>query len=677
MKPAWNPTLNLERLSKAATIVSVLLIVALQLGVHPDLTWGLRGLCAVAFVAGWIGGRSPTTHAVWVIAAPLAPATLGLLSGREGPVVDLVWMIGLTGSLVRSLSWSTWTFPATWRVLLGGWALALSLAWPVLVAREIGFDVRVLHDTGAINSWAFLSAPQVVAWTAYVVLTQLLGVLWLDYIMVRFTEAPGRLPRAAHGLWIGVTLASTVAIYQGAVDLAFMNTVQWTSLRRASGTLLDSNAYGVAAAIAGPAGFTMIRLLRRPGAPALAVAVLIVNLLGVWMSGSRTAFLCGTAGILALAAGLRRSRRAGIPASVRTVVFASAAAVAIAVSASGAIGPMQRFIDTPTVNAVWSLWSRGGYGTIALRMIREYPLTGVGVGSYHIIAPDYWRLMANNRLQFDNAQNWWRHQAAELGVLGGLPVLVWSTLIAWRVLCDRSRPDEFAASTTSRGVLAGIGAASLLGVPTQNPIVVLWFFFLVAWMASQIAARPVVERPASRPLQLAAAAATVAAIAYAGVLLILAFGPLEVARRAIRSNRAYVVGTYVPESLPDSGQFRWTRDDARFITPARTRWLVVRLWANHPDIARKPVRITLSAPCGAAFEETVRTSDTISVGIELPEAQREVDARLHVSRTWKPSRHGGTDTRELGAGVVLDFVDTREQALAQMRHVTWPVCGVS
>jgi len=137
------------------------------------------------------------------------------------------------------------------------------------------------------------------------------------------------------------------------------------------------------------------------------------------------------------------------------------------------------------------------------------------------------------------------------------------------------------------------------------------------------------------------------------------------------------VGTYVPESLPDSGQFRWTRDDARFITPARTRWLVVRLWANHPDIARKPVRITLSAPCGAAFEETVRTSDAISVGIELPEAQREVDARLHVSRTWKPSRHGGTDTRELGAGVVLDFVDTREQALAQMRHVAWPVCGVS
>jgi hypothetical protein len=667
----------LERLSKAATILSVLLIVALQLGVHPDATWGLRGLCTVAFVAGWIGGRSAAAHAVWVIAAPLTPAILGLLSGREGPVLDLVWMAGLAGSLVRSLPWSTWSFPATWRVLLGGWALTLSLAWPVLVAREIGFDVRVLYDTGAINSWALLSAPQVVAWTVYVVLTQLLGILWLDFIMVRFIEAPDRLPRAAHGLWIGVTIASTIAIYQGAVDLGFMNTVQWASLRRASGTLLDSNAYGVAAAIAGPAGFAMIRSFVRPGPPVLGIAVLTVNLLGVWMSGSRTAFLCGTAGTLALAAGLWRSGRAGMPASVRTVVLASAAAVAIVVSVSGAIGPLRRFIDMPTGDAVSRLWSRGGYGTIALHMMRDYPLTGVGVGSYHIIAPDYWRAMANNKLQFDNAQNWWRHQAAELGLLGGWPVLIWSALIGWRVLWGRSGPDEFVASTTSRGVLIGIGAASLLGVPTQNPIVLLWFFFLVGWLTASARERPAVERPASRPIQLASAATTVAAVAYAGAHLVLAFGPLEVADRAIRSNRAYVVGTYLPEPLPGSGEFRWTRDDAHFITMARTRWLVVRLWVSHPDIAKQPVRITMSTPCGAAFEETVRTSDPISVGIELPEAQRALDARLRVSRTWRPSDHGANDTRKLGAGIALDFVDTREQALAQMRRVTWPVCGVS
>jgi hypothetical protein len=52
-------------------------------------------------------------------------------------------------------------------------------------------------------------------------------------------------------------------------------------------------------------------------------------------------------------------------------------------------------------------------------MTREHPLTGIGAGSYRIIAPDYGRALLNDALPPDNAQNWWRHQIAELGVFGG------------------------------------------------------------------------------------------------------------------------------------------------------------------------------------------------------------------------------------------------------------------
>src|SRR5262245_6476896 len=103
-------------------------------------------------------------HLAWVVAALLSPAILRLVAHREGPVLDLFWMAGLSLSLVRSSSWSTWRLPARWRVFAGGWALIVSLAWPVLFARETGFDLRVLSDEGAINSWAQLTAPQVVAW---------------------------------------------------------------------------------------------------------------------------------------------------------------------------------------------------------------------------------------------------------------------------------------------------------------------------------------------------------------------------------------------------------------------------------------------------------------------------------------------------------------------------------
>ena len=128
-----------------------------------------------------------------------------------------------------------------------------------------------------------------------------------------------------------------------------------------------------------------------------------------------------------------------------------------------------------------SLWDRGGYGPIALRMTREYPLTGVGAGSYRVLAPDYHRAMANDTLPLDNAQNWWRHQIAELGVFGGALVIAFSVLVAWRVLAGREVGHDVAAASTARGLLLGLGVTSLFGMPTQNPLVLCWFFALVAW----------------------------------------------------------------------------------------------------------------------------------------------------------------------------------------------------
>ena len=101
--------LPLERASKTAATTSVLLILALMLAVHPDMTWLLRGLTVAALVAGWfisaLGLRvaAPAGHPFfWLFVAAIAPALLRLLAGREGPVLDIVWMAGLAGSLLRT-----------------------------------------------------------------------------------------------------------------------------------------------------------------------------------------------------------------------------------------------------------------------------------------------------------------------------------------------------------------------------------------------------------------------------------------------------------------------------------------------------------------------------------------------------------------------------------------------
>src|SRR6266540_6192204 len=93
-----------ERASRLALVASVAVITAFQLAFHPDLTPALQRAGLAMFVAGLLVGRLASGWGVgiWVVAAPLAPALLRLLTGREGPVLDLIWMAGLAGALLRA-----------------------------------------------------------------------------------------------------------------------------------------------------------------------------------------------------------------------------------------------------------------------------------------------------------------------------------------------------------------------------------------------------------------------------------------------------------------------------------------------------------------------------------------------------------------------------------------------
>jgi hypothetical protein len=668
---------RLEAISKGAAIVSMLAIVALQLLLHPDAMLMLTAAGVVAFLLGWIGARAARdeVHAAWLFVAPLAPGLLMLVSGRDSPQLpDVVWMAGLAGFVIRSISWSRWTLPPLWSVLLGGWAMTLAFSWPVLVLREIALDPRMLRDTGVINSWAGLSAPHVVAWTLYVVAAQLLALLWFELIYGECTAASGRVPRAAHGLWAGVTVASVVAVIQGTIDVTFVNTPYWADLRRAAGTMLDPNAYGVAAACAGPIGFLAVRIWR-PQAVAAGAIILGINWAGMWMSGSRTAVLiCGIAGAVGLAIGSWRSRARVSSRSVLLGMSVAAAAVIAFAFAGGAVGPLKRLVDIPPGReGLVFLINRDQYGPIASEIIREHPLTGVGIGAYHYLAPDYERLERDRQLPFDNAQNWWRHQMTELGILGGTPVLLWSALVGWQVLTARPRNDRVLHTWVVRALLAGLGITSLFGMPTQNPVVLLWFFVLTAWMAALTSTDG--PAPGARLERAGWIAAVVLAAAYAAGHVALASGRLSVVERAMRFQRPYMTGVYAPEPLENGHQFRWTAGESRFVVPVRSRGLTLRLWAQHPDIEQRPVRVLISTPCRVFFDRELTSGEPVLLRITLPPSADTFDARVAVSRTWSPAESGGSDTRQLGVAVQMDFDEGGVGRVPTDDRLQWPDCS--
>ncbi len=663
----------LERASKGAVSASTALVVALLLATHPDLTVPLQAAGAAAGLGGWLlaGRRPDAALACFTALAPIAPALLHQLTGREGPVLDLIWLAGLAAALLRESPWTRWRLPPTWRVLLGGWALSLALVWPVLLGRETGFNPLGLSDLNAINAASGLSAPYAASWLLTVALTALVGLLWLDRLMAQPGRGAGTVP-AVRALWIGGTLASLVAIYQGAVDITALSTPAWGSLRRATGTLLDANAYGAMAAIAGPMALAALwapaPAWRRPAA----LAILAVNWAGVWMSGSRTALVCAVIGALGVAAWLvRGSDRRPSP---RLLAGFAIIAVALAglVLASDAVGPLARLRETPVTRAgLRSLWDRGGYGVIALQMLRDHPWTGVGLGTYHVLASDYWRRISDLALPFDNAQNWWRHQLAEMGVLGTLPLFAWSLALAAGAL-RRGAPDAPSARPIARMLLAGLGLSSLLGVPTQNPVVLLWFGVLCA---ASVYGPDVSREPRPAWTGPAALAGLVLALGLAGGHAVLARGDLSVATRAVRANRDFVVGASAPEPIPDLDQYRWTGRRARFVLVRQGAWLMARVWVAHPDVDRRPVHVTLKTPCQVLLDQTFATTAPETMALALPDGGAAVDVSVTVSRTWQPTAYGSDDRRHLGAGVALDFRPDQSAIPVGTRTVQVQACS--
>ena len=128
-----------------------------------------------------------------------------------------------------------------------------------------------------------------------------------------------------------------------------------------------------------------------------------------------------------------------------------------------------------------SLWDRDAYGTASTRAIRDTPLFGVGVGAFTLLSMDYARAGGGREVPFDNAQNWFRHQLAELGIVGCAGWLLWIVLFAGTLVRGRAEAGNAVPAASLKGALLGLTAASMLGVPSLSPAITLTFWTFAFW----------------------------------------------------------------------------------------------------------------------------------------------------------------------------------------------------
>jgi hypothetical protein len=626
-----------------------------------SLTWPvLRAIVPAGFAVGWGVARVNPALARQVLLGVfyLVPATF-MFSATFVPAGSwVVWMAPLCGVIVATTAVRRWALPDILKLPLAFWALVTAAAWPIIVLREGDFLWTRVHPATA---W----------WYGIAAAATILGVLWLDALFAAFAgddfPAASFERQIAWPLATGWALCSLFAIYQLFGDITFLNGGLWGMMQRARGTLADANPFGVMSALCGPVMFA-VAVERWSGWRRIAgAAALPLSWLAVWASGSRSSLpivALTLVYIIGFTLDVDKSRRPLRAAALAVVLFVVVGAGLVASRGSGVDSPFRRAVSTfgPRLSLVWlsettaRLQSRDGYGTLGSIIIRDYPFVGVGVGAFHDLVPMYAWTHLHLQLAPDNAQNWFRHQLAELGVIGSVGWIVWVAVFLGCLLFGRTTRARPLTAGVLRAALVGFGLISLVGMPGQDVAVVFTFWTMAFWFLRLL------DPPGQRLLAWRAphriwwTAIWAVALGYTIATAYVARTDMRMPNRVAKADLDFTYGFYPPEQ---GGTVRWTRRQAVDVlpVPSNQRWLQLTVGVNHMDLPKNPVDVKVWVNQKEIVGARLSSIEPITRYVKVPDGDRRVVLETRVSRTVKPRDFGVPDDRELGLLVDCKFLD--------------------
>lgn len=661
-----------------STVVAALIEAYLAAQYAPLVFYG----AIAGFVLLLIVGSRLRSDALPILMAALylAPAMFLALNGSTDFSLDIIWILPLLGLTLSGPGAMQWSLPARWQWPLVTWAMLVSIAWPIVFLREVDFAPWILPLARVSNTSIGMSPGTVGLNIVYFAIGHNAGILFIDALCRWYADAHDRFRREIVWPMAGATaVACVVAFYQGFVDLSFLNTGGWAYMIRASGTLADANKLGAVAAFWTIGALVLARRLSRPWLMVVPYLALVLGVGAVWLSGSRT----GLAAILtsvpiATVEAIRnwRSTRSTSSVDIRRVAIVGGSALLVAVAMvlvlrnasthtivqRGTLGYLPFIGDRGIANSANELlWERFGYGPAAIEMIKEHPIDGIGVGTFHALVIDYGRLVGYpsaehlSPLATDNAQSWFRHIIAEFGLVGSIPMLSWCVVLAMMLFARRRAGDRLSLGML-RAVLIGFAVASLFGMPSQSIAIVMTFWVFVFWFFAESTTSPgaTLDKPRnwSRPLMIAAA---VLIGVQSGATVVDAFGELRPRQRAQRWNWFYRYGFVQPDDVePDPGGNpvgrRWTMEQSLAVIPVNGRLLKFAAWVDHPDADVKPVHTQVWADSVLIYEGDLRRTP-LFLDIPATPGKRFMVLETRIDRLWRPSDSGNRDRRELGLSI--------------------------
>jgi len=513
--------------------------------------------------------------------------------------------------------------------------------------------------------------------TLFSSLNYLTGFLLFFIVLSSFRDE--KLPeRILCALLASMSLAVLFGLYQHFFDIRFGNTDFWVLMEQINATFKDPNSFGLFLATLLP--ITIAVVLTEKGMKRyLALGSSVLFLFVFPQVGMRSGFLALVLALILFAALVIRASWEQLKILFKKrSVWAGAGVLIIIMAAFGLWGlggtrlldklrnysqPILSMKDLARLSPErYFLWKE------AIEMMKDYPVSGVGIGSYIVELPNYYTLAPRDEIPVlddykrnDSAENYFLHVGAEMGLVGIVFALWLFAAVALRTIRAVRDKRPLRTRIVIFGIAAGLLAYftnlifhSFIGSFEVNYLFWLGIAALVGWTEDDRS-----DKKNKRIRNM---------VFYSGVCLLTLFGivglwqsshSLSLKSRTELFGIEQAFGFYGQEETEDGRPFQWTGKTAGMTLAIEKPVMRIPLLASHPDLSKEPLRVEIFIVKDFFREKrrleaiTIRENFWKTYRFELDEdIGHQAMILFQVSRTWNPLKTSGIpDARHLGVAV--------------------------
>ena len=301
---------------------------------------------------------------------------------------------------------------------------------------------------------------------------------------------------------------------------------------------------------------------------------------------------------------------------------------------------------------------RGPLWRGALSMLKDFPVSGVGVGAYIIEVANYEKEFFKYETP-QSAENYFLQIGSEMGILG----LALIFLIFWQIAKALIRKTQVKEKNIRYNLLyIGVGISIFVYfinlwfhtyIGSYEVKYTFWLLVAIIFSREEGQIRQHFTPDSRKFVRLAG---LILILVFSGTLLWNATNSLSLVSMTKKYQFENHFGFYGIEKTPEGIAYEWTKQNAGITVDIKKSVMVIRMRASHPDIAQKPVHVSIyllrdSFRKRKLIDEIVlKNSNWLGKAYFLP---NDVDQRrvllFKVDRTWNPKKVLGVpDPRELG-----------------------------